>query len=63
MIAFFKFLTLDIRNILFDLQFYFSGLQKDFSSFLFFNRFKIYLNRFNDLRKYFLKKYVYTIKS
>lgn len=49
------------RNIFLDLNFFFSGLQKDFSNFLFFDRFKIYLNRFNDLRKYFLKKYVYTI--
>jgi len=57
----FKFISIDIRNLLLDTQFFFSGLQKDFSSFLFFNRFRIYLNRFNDLRKYFLKKYVYTI--
>jgi heme/copper-type cytochrome/quinol oxidase subunit 1 len=44
-----------------DVQFFFSGVQTDFTNFLFFERFKIYLNRFNDLRKYFLKKYVYTI--
>jgi heme/copper-type cytochrome/quinol oxidase subunit 1 len=56
-----NYIYIDIRNILFDTQFFFSGLQKDFSSFLFFTRFKLYLNRFNDLRKYFLKKYVYTI--
>jgi heme/copper-type cytochrome/quinol oxidase subunit 1 len=42
-------------------QFFFSGLQKDFTNFLFIERFKIYANRFNDLRKYFLKKYIYTI--
>jgi heme/copper-type cytochrome/quinol oxidase subunit 1 len=59
--SFFKFFLIDIRNFLFDFQFIFSGLQKDFTSFLFFNRFRNYLNRFNDLRKYFLKKYVYTI--
>jgi heme/copper-type cytochrome/quinol oxidase subunit 1 len=44
-----------------DIQFFFSGIQSDFTNFLFFERFKIYLNRFNDLRKYALKKYVYTI--
>ena len=44
-----------------DIQFFFSGIQTDFTNFLFFERFKIYLNRFNDLRKYALKKYVYTI--
>ena len=51
----------DIRNIIFDIQFFFTGLQKDFTNFLFFERFKIYLNRFNDLRKFFLKKHIYTI--
>lgn len=56
-----KFIVCDIRNIIFDMQFFFSGLQKDFTNFLFFERFKIYANRFNDLRKYCLKKYVYTI--
>lgn len=56
-----KFIIVDIRNIIFDVQFFFSGLQKDFTNFLFFERFKIYANRFNDLRKYFLKKYIYTI--
>ena len=61
MTVFFKYISIDIRNFFLDFQFYFSGLQKEFSGFLFFNRFRIYLNRFNDLRKYFLKKYVYTI--
>jgi heme/copper-type cytochrome/quinol oxidase subunit 1 len=51
----------DICNIILDIQFFFSGVQKDFSNFLFINQFKIYFNRFNDLRKFFLKKYVYTI--
>lgn len=51
----------DIRNIAFDLNFYFFGFQKEFTNFLFWNRWKSYFNRFNDLRKYFLKKYVYTI--
>ena len=51
----------DIRNVFIDILFYFYGAQNDFTNFLFFDRFKLYLNRFNDLRKYFLKKYVYTI--
>jgi heme/copper-type cytochrome/quinol oxidase subunit 1 len=51
----------DIRRFFFDFQFFFSGVQIDFTNYLFLNRFKIYSNRFNDLRKYFLKKYVYTI--
>jgi len=54
-------LLLDTRSILMDLLFYFYGVQSDFTNFVFFDRLKIYLNRFNDLRKYFLKKYVYTI--
>jgi heme/copper-type cytochrome/quinol oxidase subunit 1 len=37
------------------------GLYNDFSNFYFIKRIKLYLTRFNDLRKYFLKKYVYTI--
>lgn len=55
--------NLFIKNFLkiSDIQFFFSGVQNDFTNFLFFERFKIYLNRFNDLRKYALKKYVYTI--
>lgn len=51
----------DICGIFWDFQFFYSGLQKDFSNFLIFQRLNIYFNRFNDLRKYFLKKYVYTI--
>lgn len=51
----------DIRNSFLDILFYFYGAQTDFTNFLFFDRIKLYINRFNDLRKYFLKKYVYTI--
>lgn len=54
-------ILLDIRNFFFDLSFYFYGVQSEFTNFIFFDKFKIYLNRFNDLRKYFMKKYVYTI--
>jgi hypothetical protein len=64
----FNFKIVSILNFFFknfikfsDIQFFFSGVQNDFTNFLFFERFKIYLNRFNDLRKYMLKKYVYTI--
>lgn len=55
-----KFLN-DIRNISLDIQFFFSGLQVDFSNFLILQRLNVYFNRFNDLRKFFFKKYVYTI--
>jgi len=58
---FFNTIYQDIRNIAFDLNFYFFGFQKEFTNFLFLSRWKSYFNRFNDLRKYFLKKYVYTI--
>jgi heme/copper-type cytochrome/quinol oxidase subunit 1 len=54
-------ITNDLSKLLFDLQHLYFGLSTDFSNHLFFDRFKIYLNRFNDLRKYCLKKYVYTI--
>lgn len=54
-------ISADIRNFWVDFTLYFYGVQFDFTNFLFFSRFKIYLNRFNDLRKYFMKKYVYTI--
>ena len=54
-------IKLDIRFFLIDLSFYFYGVQTEFTNFNFFNKIKIYLNRFNDLRKYFMKKYVYTI--
>lgn len=55
-----KFLN-DIRNISLDIQFFFSGLQIDFSNFLILQRLNVYFNRFNDLRKFFFKKYIYTI--
>jgi len=49
------------RSFLLDFSFYFYGIQADFTNFVFFDRLKLYLSRFNDLRKYFMKKYVYTI--
>lgn len=58
---FYKFFLNDIRNFFLDLQFFFFGIHLDFTNFLFLQRLKIYFNRFNDLRKYFLKKYIYTI--
>lgn len=54
-------LLADIRSIFIDISFYFYGAQRNFTNYVFFDNLKIYLNRFNDLRKYFLKKYVYTI--
>jgi hypothetical protein len=51
----------DIRHINSDMQFFFSGLQKDFTNYLFAKRIKNYFIRLNDLRKFFFKKYVYTI--
>lgn len=57
----FKLIICDIKNIGSDLQFVYSGLQKDFTDFLFIKRIKNHFNRFNDLRKYFFKKYIYTI--
>ena len=58
---FFKKMHNDILKITFDFQHLYFGLSSDFSNHLFFDRLKLYLNRFNDLRKYMLKKYVYTI--
>jgi len=58
---FFKKLISDSIKVVHDLQFITNGLYYDFSNFLFLKRIKLYLTRFNDLRKYFLKKYVYTI--
>ena len=51
----------NICNFFLDLNFFFFNLEKDFSNLLFLKRIKIYLNKFNDFRKYFLKKHVYTI--
>lgn len=49
-----SFFYLDVRN------FYF-GFYKDFSNIFFTTRLKFYLTQLNDLRKYFLKKHIYTI--
>ena len=57
----FKFIINDIKNVGSDLQFLYSGLYRDFTDFLFLKRLKNHFNRFNDLRKYFFKKYIYTI--
>lgn len=56
-----NFIICDLKNIGSDIQFVYSGLQKDFTDFLFLKRIKTHFNRFNDLRKYFFKKYIYTI--
>ena len=55
-----KFLN-DFNNIFYDFNQFYFGVYTDFNNNLFFSRFKLYLTRFNDLRKYFLKKHIYTI--
>ena len=57
-----NFLITDFRGMFFDFSFYFSG----FLGFLsqpknFFTHIVVYFTQFNDIRKYVLKKYVYTI--
>lgn len=59
--VFAKKITNDLSKFVLDFQHLYFGVYSDFSNYLFLDRIKLYLNRFNDLRKYFLKKYVYTI--
>jgi len=40
---------------------FFFGFYTSFNKNSFSNKFKLYLLKFNDLRKYFLKKHIYTI--
>lgn len=51
----------DIRVTTSDLHNLYFNFYNDFSNFLILNRIKFYFIRLNDLRKYFLKKYCYTI--
>lgn len=52
----------DIKNVLRDANFYVCGYIENVKKpWLFFDKFKIFLNQSNDRRKYILKKYVYTI--
>jgi heme/copper-type cytochrome/quinol oxidase subunit 1 len=57
-----------VKNVIFDLKcisvdtaYIYSGLANDFINLKFLKRAKITLTRFNNLRKYVFKKYVYTI--
>lgn len=42
-------------------MYFYGGLTSDFRNVNFFKRFKMFVTRFNNLRKYVFKKYVYTI--
>jgi len=56
------FVLIDIKFIFNDLLFYFSGFNSFFiNSKFFFIKLEIFFKKFNDRRKYILKKYVYTI--
>ncbi len=57
----FSFVKLDICNVFSDFNFFFSGVYSDFLNFNFLKKLNNFFLRFNDLRKFFLKKYVYTI--
>lgn len=52
---------MDFRAFFFDFQLLYVGFYTDFSNLFFLKRFKVFLNHLNDLRKYFLKKHIYTI--
>lgn len=54
-------IMVDINFLYFDLKNLYFGFYQDFSNVLFWSRLKSYFTRFNDLRKYFLKKHIYTI--
>lgn len=51
----------DLTKFYLDFQNVYFGFYQDFSNYLFLDRLKLYATRFNDLRKYALKKYCYTI--
>jgi heme/copper-type cytochrome/quinol oxidase subunit 1 len=58
----FRFLVIDLRNIVNDLLYSFSSFQLNLSSYRFWqDRLYKYATQFNDRRKYLMKKYVYTI--
>lgn len=58
---FFKKFINDFNAFFYDVNQLYCGLYSDFSNNLFYSRFKLYMTKFNDLRKYFLKKHIYTI--
>lgn len=51
----------DLRCVFNDFMYFYGGLTSDFRNVNFFKRFKMFVTRFNNLRKYVFKKYVYTI--
>lgn len=62
MIRSFRFLVIDLKNIINDLVYNFSSFQLNLSSYKFWqDRLYKYATQLNDRRKYLLKKYVYTI--
>lgn len=62
MIRSFRFLIIDLKNILNDLLYSFSSFQLNLSGYRFWqDRLYKYATQLNDRRKYLLKKYVYTI--
>jgi hypothetical protein len=60
-IYFFFFLNLFLNVLLNDFKYYYTGFQKLTLKHLFTTKFVNLINLFNDKRKYFLKKYIYTI--
>ena len=62
MVRSFRFLIIDLKNILNDLLYSFSSFQLNLSDYRFWqDRLYKYATQFNDRRKYILKKYIYTI--
>jgi hypothetical protein len=51
----------DIRNIGADFNYLLSGISNDFMNLKFLKRARLHITRFNNLRKYIFKKYIYTI--
>ena len=56
-----KIILLDIVFFIRDIDYYYIGVINRFSSKHFYNNMWILICQFNDFRKYFLKKYCYTI--
>ena len=54
-------IVFDLKSLVLDMNYVYSGFSNDFINFKFLNRLKTNFTRFNNLRKYVFKKYVYTI--
>jgi len=54
-------IVFDLKSFVLDMNYVYSGFSNDFINFKFLNRLKTNFTRFNNLRKYVFKKYVYTI--